>query len=212
MLAYSANYRLRNDYVENLNLEIHEFKPQPEELATLLPQYSTMLQLANTRLAAGRQTRIPFMYLHAKSMVVDDHIAFVGSYNLDPRSESLNTEAGLLVEDENFAKTLRQEIERDMRAENSWVIARRAIPLHLGLLNSLIGGIMALGPLDVWPVRNTSSFELLPGAAEVSPNDPRFHKNYREAGSFPVTDGILSQKEILTRIYKAVGTPLTPVL
>lgn len=212
LLAYSANYRLRNDYVENLHLDIHEFKPQPGAVASLFTQYATMVQLAKDRVAAGRQARLPFMCMHAKSLVVDDTIAFVGSYNLDPRSESLNTEAGLLVEDAAFAQNLREEIERDMRSENSWVIARRDIPLRLEALNSLVGGLIALGPIDLWPVQNTSSFELLPGAVEVTPDDPLFHKNYREAGSFPGTEGVLSQKEILTRIYKAVGAPLTPVL
>jgi cardiolipin synthase C len=212
LLAYSANYRLRNAYVESLKLEIHEFKPQPGSLPALFTQYQVISQLAAARIAAGKQTREPFMCMHAKSLVVDDRIAFVGSYNLDPRSESLNTEAGLLVEDDAFAHNLREEIERDMRAENSWVIARRAIPLHLDVINSLVGGLLALGPIDLWPVQNTSSFELLRGAAEVPPDDPAFHKNYREVGSFPGTEGVLSQKEILTRIYKAVGAPLTPVL
>ena len=53
--------------------------------------------------------------MHAKSLVIDGRVAFVGSYNLDPRSERLNTEAGLLVEDEEFAGELQAEIERDVR-------------------------------------------------------------------------------------------------
>ena len=212
LLAYSANYRLRNRYVSTLKLEIHEFKPLPGALTQFFTQYPEMVRLAQTRVEAGRQTRLPFLCLHAKSLVVDDRVAFVGSYNLDPRSESLNTEAGLLVEDPVFAHQLRADIERDMRAENSWVIARRSVPLHLDVVNSLVGGILALGPLDLWPFQNTSSFELLPGATEVAPEDPTFHQNYREAGSFPGTEGALSQKEILTRLYKAVGSPLTPVI
>ena len=92
------------------------------------------------------------------------------------------------------------------------MIARRAIPLHLDALNGLVDGILTLGPIDAWPIQNTSSFELRPGAAEVPPGDPAFYRNYREAGSFPGTDGLLSTKEILKRLYKAVGAPLTPVL
>ncbi len=212
LFAYSANYRLRNTYVEDLRLEVHEFKPRPEAMPVLFPQYPLMADRAAARIAAGRQKRPPFLCLHAKSLVVDDRLAFIGSYNLDPRSENLNTEAGLLVEDAGFARELREEIERDMRPENSWVIARRNLPLHLDAVNGLIGGILGLSPIDVWPIQNTSSFELRPGAAEVPPGDPAFYRNYRDAGAFPGTDGLLSQKEILTRIYKAVGTPLTPVL
>ena len=33
-----------------------------------------------------------------------------------------------------------------------------------------------------------------------------------EAGAFPGTDGIFTTKEILTRLYKVVGAPLTPIL
>ncbi len=212
LLAYSANYRLRNDYVEDLRLEVHEFKPRPAAMPVLFPQYGLMAERAEARIKAGRQERAPFLCLHAKSLVVDDRVAFVGSYNLDPRSESLNTEVGLLVEDEAFARELRAEIARDMRAENSWVIARRDIPLRLDVVNGLIDGLLSLTPIDVWPIQNTSSFELRPGATEVPPGHRDFQRNYREVGSFPGTDGALSHKEILTRLYKAFGAPLTPVI
>ena len=212
IMAYSANYRLRGIYVEDLGLEVHEFKPQPKELDQLFPQYGWMKSLAAERIESGKQSREPFMCIHAKSLVVDDRVAFVGSYNLDPRSENLNTEVGLLVVDEAFASDLRAEIERDMRAENSWVIARRRMPLRLDVVNGLIDSVLSLSPLDIWPIQNTCSFELKPGEAEVPPGDPKFYDSYREAGSFPGSDGLLSQKEITTRIYKAVGSPLTPIL
>lgn len=212
LLAYSANYRLRNDYVAQLKLQVHEFKAQPASLLTLFPTYTAMEQLAKHRANGGQPDRLPFLCIHAKSLVVDDRIAFVGSYNLDPRSERFNTEVGLLIEDEAFAAELREEIERDMRPENSWVIGRRAFPLKLDALNGLLDFAGSLGPVDLWPIQNTCSFELRPGATEVSPDHPDFHKNYREAGSFPGAEGAVSTKEILTRIYKAVGETLTPVL
>jgi len=212
LLAYSANYRLRNEYVQVLKLEVHEFKPLPGALLEHFHQYPLIAQLAKERMAAGRQDRMPFLCLHAKSLVVDDRIAFVGSYNLDPRSENLNTEVGLLVEDASFAQALRTEIERDMRPENSWVIGRRSMPLGLETVNGLIGGVMSLSPIDLWPIQNTSSFELIPGATELPPDDPAFHKNYREVGPFPGTEGKLSNKEIMTRLYKAVGSTLTPIM
>ena len=209
LYAYSANYRLRGTYVEDLHLQVHEFKARPAALTSLFPQYDLMVRRFEARKKAGPA---PFLSLHAKSLVVDDRVAFIGSYNLDPRSENLNTEAGLLVEDAVFARALREEIDHDMRAENSWVIARRQLPLRLDLLNSLVDGVLSLSPIDVWPIQNTSSFELKSGAAEVPPGDPAFHDHYREAGSFPGAEGPLTNKEILTRIYKAVGTPITPVL
>ena len=208
--AYSANYRLRGVYIEQLRLEVHEFKPKPASLMELFPQYSLMVARARVRQPSG--TPPPFLSLHAKSLVVDDRFAFIGSYNLDPRSETLNTEVGLLVEDVPFARALREEIDRDMRAENSWVIGRRQMPLRLEVVNGVIGGLLSLSPIDLWPIQNTSSFELKTGAAEVGPDDPAFHECYRECGSFPGTEEPLSNKEILTRLFKAVGTPITPVL
>lgn len=212
LFAYSANYRLRNKYVQDLHLEIHEFKPIPAAILELFPQFPLIVRMAKERIAAGRQERMPFFCIHAKSLVVDDRIAFIGSYNLDPRSESLNTEAGLLIEDVSVARELRGEIERDMRPENSWVIGRRALPLHLQTVNGLVGDVLSLSPIDAWPIQNTSSFELLRGETEVPPDDPNFHQHYREVGSFPGTEGIFTTKEILTRLYKVVGTPLTPIL
>jgi putative cardiolipin synthase len=212
LFAYSANYRLRSAYVQDLKLLVHEFKPLPASLPDLFPHRAVMSELADAERAAGKPTRGPFLCVHAKSLVVDDAIAFVGSYNLDPRSENLNTEAGLLVEDPAFARQLREEIERDMQPENSWVIARRPLPLRLDVVNGLFEGIFSKVPLDLWPIQNTSSFELRPGAVPVPPGDPSFYENYREVGPFPGTDGLLSQKEIVTRLYKAVGSALTPVL
>jgi len=205
-LAYSANYRLRGTYVDTLRFEIHEFMPHPATLRELFPGYDAMAERAG---AAGAE---PFLCIHAKSLVIDDRVAFVGSYNLDPRSENLNTEIGLLVEDAAFARELREQIERDMAPENSWVIGPRSLPLRLDVVNGLLDGILSLSPIDIWPLQNTSSFELLPGAEAVSPWDPDFHENYRDIGSFPGTDGLFSTSEIMTRLYKAVGSPLTPIL
>ena len=212
LFAYSGNYRLRNRYVGDLRMEVHEFKPQPGDLLWLIPRFPVVAELAAQRIATRLQDAPPFVCIHAKSLVVDERVAFVGSFNLDPRSENLNTEAGLLVEDEAFAAELLAEIERDMRPENSWVIARRSLPLNLDAVNGLVGGILSLSPLDVWPIQNTSSFELRDGATVLPPFDPAFHESYREVGPFPGSKGALSSGEILTRLYKAIGTPLTPIL
>ena len=212
LLAYSANYRLRGVYVGELGLEIHEFRPVPADWPEVFPRYPEMKALAESRIRAGLQSRRPFLCIHAKSLVVDGRMAYIGSYNLDPRSENLNTEVGLLVEDETFARALQEEIERDMEDRNSWTIAKRKLPLGVGVVNGLVDSVLSLSPVDVWPVQNTSSFELAPGGAYRHPGARDFHAHYREVGSFPGAEGVLSTKEILTRIYKVVGTPLTPVL
>lgn len=212
LFAYSANYRLRNDYIEDLKLEIYEFKPLPASLPVLFPRQPLMARLATAQAEAGKAARAPFLCVHAKTLVVDGRIAFIGSYNLDPRSENLNTEVGLLIEDETLARELLAEMEADMQPANSWVIARRKLPLRLDVVNSFVDDVLSLGPIDLWPIQNTSSFELRPGAADVPPGHPAFYENHRDVGPFPGTEGFLSTKEIMTRLYKAVGSPLTPVL
>jgi cardiolipin synthase C len=44
--------------------------------------------------------------LHTKSFVVDDKVSFVGSFNLDPRSASINTEMGVFMVNEQLARAL----------------------------------------------------------------------------------------------------------
>jgi putative cardiolipin synthase len=61
--------------------------------------------------------------LHAKSAVIDGRIALVGSYNIDPRSENLNTEVMALADDEEVAATLAASIQS--HAENAYKIGTR---------------------------------------------------------------------------------------
>lgn len=65
-----------------------------------------------------------FLYsLHAKSVVFDRETIFVGSFNLNPRSDVLNTETALIVESKELAARLAVDISRDMQPENSWRVA-----------------------------------------------------------------------------------------
>ena len=51
--------------------------------------------------------------MHAKTMVVDDDLAFVSSMNLDPLSLTKLEEVALVVQDRAFAATLAQTFETD---------------------------------------------------------------------------------------------------
>ena len=44
--------------------------------------------------------------LHAKTFAVDDYQVFIGSYNVDPRSANINTEMGVIINDDELAKQL----------------------------------------------------------------------------------------------------------
>ncbi len=211
-VAYSANYRQRSTTIEDLGLQVHEFKPHPANLLKIFPQYPEMLKQAKAKHNRTPEDRMPFLCIHAKSFVSDNRFAYIGTYNLDPRSENLNTEVGLLIEDKQVAAMLRKSILRDCDPGNSWVIAKKLMPLGLDKVNALFQGISGLSPIDIWPVRNTSSFELIPGKTPLSPDHPEFYANYRDAGSFPGAPAGLSRKELNTRVYKAIGGLATPLL
>ena len=60
--------------------------------------------------------------LHAKLLLIDDHLSFVGSANLDPRSLRLNTEMGLLIRSPSFNNHLRDLLAIDFLQRNAWYL------------------------------------------------------------------------------------------
>ena len=60
--------------------------------------------------------------MHTKSIVIDGHVAIAGSYNIDPRSENLNTEIMCIADDPIAAENLLRSINADM--QNSWSLRR----------------------------------------------------------------------------------------
>jgi len=204
-VAYSANYKMRSTYIEKLKFQVFEIKAHPENLLEWLPNFEEL----QARAKRAGESRDPFISIHGKSIVVDSRIAYVGSFNLDPRSENLNTENGLLIEDRKIAQQVRAAILEVTRPSCSWVIAKRQIPLSE--INYLLEGLSGLSPIDIWPLRNTTSFELRPGMEPVEPGHEDFYEHYTDAGSFPGADGI-STKQIVTRIYKILGSLAVPIL
>ena len=59
-----------------------------------------------------------FSVLHSKTMVFDDNISWIGSFNLDPRSAYYNTENVAIFESTDFANKLRDMIIKDTKT--SW--------------------------------------------------------------------------------------------
>jgi putative cardiolipin synthase len=53
--------------------------------------------------------------LHAKTAVIDRSIVFIGSMNLDPRSDSINTELGIIVRSPELAGEVLHVIEETVR-------------------------------------------------------------------------------------------------
>lgn len=62
----------------------------------------------------------PIFGLHAKSMVIDNEITVIGTFNLDPRSANLNTECLVVVNSTDIAKGVMLGFEEEFKPENAW--------------------------------------------------------------------------------------------
>ena len=60
--------------------------------------------------------------LHTKSLAVDERTVFVGSFNLDPRSASLNTEQGVFVESPVLAAQIEALFAYDSSGARAWAV------------------------------------------------------------------------------------------
>lgn len=102
-----SGYRSQREDLLQLGIEIFEFKPQPQIQLEIMQRIST-------------HATPPTFALHAKTLVVDASSVYIGTYNLDPRSENLNTEVGVIIHDARQAQAVTHAIETDMQPANSW--------------------------------------------------------------------------------------------
>jgi len=105
--AFSGYQGQREDLLD-AGVELFEFMDEPSIREELIDRYP--------RIADND----PIFALHAKSMVIDGRIVFIGTFNLDPRSANLNTEVGMLVDSREIARQVTASIERDIAPGNSW--------------------------------------------------------------------------------------------
>lgn len=82
--------------------------------------YEFMLSAENLRGKEHDRERkqSSFSVLHSKTIVFDDDISWIGSFNLDPRSAYYNTENVAIFESKEFADKLREMIIKDTKT--SW--------------------------------------------------------------------------------------------
>lgn len=73
------------------------------EAGVKLHELRALPSASKKRFFHGKRTGIS---LHAKAFVIDRRITFIGSMNIDPRSELLNTEIGVLVESPELSREL----------------------------------------------------------------------------------------------------------
>lgn len=106
--AFSGYRRDRNETIET-GIEIYEFKPNASVREKLMSPEGIA--------ALKRKSVYGF---HPKTMVIDNKISVVGSYNFDPRSANLNTECVMIVRSAEFAKVLQKHIDPEFLPDNSW--------------------------------------------------------------------------------------------
>jgi putative cardiolipin synthase len=113
-LASTDNLKAFSGYLDQrerlleAGVEVFEYRPMPKVQHEIMSRYSEL------RAAA------PVFAVHAKTLVVDRRVAFVGTYNLDPRSENLNTEVGVVIHDAQQAAAVADAIATDTLPGNSW--------------------------------------------------------------------------------------------
>lgn len=78
-------------------------------------------------------------FVHAKTMVIDDDLAIIGSANMDYRSFDLNFEVNAMVYSKNIAKELKEAFENDLKesvqiAEIEWLNR----PKHIHLWEKIV--------------------------------------------------------------------------
>ncbi len=61
--------------------------------------------------------------LHSKTIVFDDNLTLLGSFNIDPRSADINTESAILFYNQDFAKKVHSLIKQE--AKQSWHLVIR---------------------------------------------------------------------------------------
>ncbi|HET6604870.1 MAG TPA: phospholipase D family protein [Xanthomonadaceae bacterium] len=239
--AYALSHKYKRTYLRDLGFDIYEYKPFPADapvdvidhdngdgdgdgegpLAEGVSEFRFFrFYIPGSPGSRRDQGPVPLeqagmrIGLHAKSLVVDEEIALVGTHNFDPRSDRFNTESALLVRDRVVAAALVASIERDIAPGNSWAIAPRPeLPMISGL-NYSVGKLFEQLPLfDFWPWRYATSWEFradIPDCEPVPRDDARFEQCYEPVGDFP---GVaLDLKSIYTRILTAFGAGLAPVL
>ena len=102
-----SRYAFQRRRLLGMGVELFEYRGDAEDQPVLIERYHRMPE------------KIP-LTLHAKTLVIDRQVVYIGSFNMDPRSTHLNTEIGLVIESPSLAQAVAALIERDMAPHNSW--------------------------------------------------------------------------------------------
>lgn len=198
--VYAISFKHRKLLYTRMRLDIHQLRPDAADREEFVPRITREPDFD------------PRIGIHAKSMVVDRRTALVSTHNFDPRSANINSECGVVVRDEAFARHLAGLILRDTAPENSWVIGRRInrAPLTRRISDTFAYSFMVLPVPDIWPHSYTSLFQLKDGLEPVPPRHPDFHNCFEDVGLFPGLDDRAVRRQV--NIIRAMGGWTRPLL
>ena len=103
VIAVHAGYRKYRKRLIKADIKLFELKPTARHL-----REKTKMILAGSSNSS----------LHAKYMVIDERYVFVGSANIDPRSNNLNTEIGIMVDSKELAEQTANLFDKTTSLDN----------------------------------------------------------------------------------------------
>ena len=112
-----SSYQTDREKLLDTGVKIYEFRPDAAERKKIM-----------TGKLQKTLNYSPIFGLHSKTMVVDDEITVIGTFNLDPRSANLNTECVAIIKSRKVAKEVLKGIEIEFKPENSWEISKTSNP------------------------------------------------------------------------------------
>ena len=115
-IVYCAYQKYRRDLVA-AGVDLYEYKVHP-------PQERRDRKWYRLRPSYGA--------LHSKVLVFDRQTAWIGSFNLDPRSYDLNTEVAVVVDSAELSARLADSIDEDLLPTRSWRIQLQPDPRPAG--------------------------------------------------------------------------------
>lgn len=104
--AHAGYAKYRKGLIRN-GVELYEFRPDAS-----FPKRNWSLLAGSSKAS-----------LHTKAIVVDREKVFIGSFNFDPRSQSINTEIVIFVESTELAAQVLAFMYTGLRPENSYRLA-----------------------------------------------------------------------------------------
>lgn len=109
--AFAGYQKIRNTLLE-MGVELYEMRPDAKDAQAM----------NGTGIPDKMDAEIG---LHAKSMLIDDDISVIGTFNMDPRSANLNTECFVVVVDAAVADHMELYFAQDMNADNAWTASSK---------------------------------------------------------------------------------------